>query len=267
MSASPAARGPLALVAHQARYDLLASLRNPRARFFTFAFPILLLVIFAGVFGNGKIEVDGERVVAARFWVPGILALSIVTASFGALVISIATAREAGVYKRRRATPVPAWVLVAGQVASSLAIGIAMSAILLVIARFGYGVAIPAIALAAVAVTVIVGTLALSCIGFAIAGLVGSPDAAQPVAQALMLPLYFISGVWIPTSQLPHGLRAVGRAFPIYHLAEPLHVAFVRSTAAAVFKPADLASLALWGAGAAFFASRRFSWLPRQAGA
>ena len=95
-----------ALLAHQVRYDLRASLRNPRARFFTFFFPIVLLVIFTGVFGHGTTTIDGVHVKLSRFYVPGILAMSIVVASYANLVISIAALRESGVLKRRRATPV-----------------------------------------------------------------------------------------------------------------------------------------------------------------
>src|SRR5579875_2563009 len=80
--ASAAARGPLALVAHQVRYDLLASFRNPRARFFTFIFPVVLLVILAGVFGSGHTVILGVRVKLARFYVPGILAMSIIAAAY-----------------------------------------------------------------------------------------------------------------------------------------------------------------------------------------
>jgi hypothetical protein len=50
-----AARGPLVLILHQARYDLLGILRNRQARFFTLILPILFLVIFVGVFGNHRI--------------------------------------------------------------------------------------------------------------------------------------------------------------------------------------------------------------------
>ncbi len=91
--------------AHQVKFDLLASLRNPRARFFTFFFPIVLLVVFNGVFGHGTAVVDGVRVSLSRFYVPGILAMSLVVASYANLVIQVATARETGVLKRRRATP------------------------------------------------------------------------------------------------------------------------------------------------------------------
>lgn len=215
VDSSPASRGRLAMLLHQIRYDLLASLRNPRARFFTFMFPILLLVIFASVFGHGTTTVDGVTVKLARFYVPGILTISIITAAYGNLVVSVATARETGVLKRRRATPVPPAVLVAGQALSTLVIAMITGTLLLVIARFGYHVGIAPGALAAMACMALVGTLAFACVGYAVSGLIGSLDAAQPIVQATMMPLYFISGVWIPTQQLSGSLRSVASVFPV----------------------------------------------------
>ncbi len=263
--ASAAARGPLALLLHQVRFDLLASARNPRARFFTFVFPILLLVIFAGVFGNGWTVVDGVRVHLTRFFVPGILSLSIVSAAYANLVQVVTTARETGILKRRRATPAPGWLLVGGQALSTLAIAVLMSALLLVVARIGWSVTFGAGAIAAMGLAVVVGTLALACIGYAVAGLIGSPDAAQPIVQATTLPLYFISGVWIATANLPHTLRGIGSLFPIEHLAAAAHLASVRTSFSAALAPGDLLVLAVWGAAAALFAARRFTWLPRGA--
>lgn len=260
--ASPAARGTPMLLAHQARYDLLASFRNPRARFFTFVFPIMFLVIFAGVFGDHTTVVSGVRVSYARFYVPGIMAMSIITAAYGGLVVTIASARESGVLKRRRATPVPAAILIGGQALSTLITATIMVALLLAIARIFYGVGFAPGALGAIAVTVVLGTLAFACLGYAVAGLVGSPDAAQPIVQVTMMPLYFISGVWIPNESLPLWLRRIAEAFPIEHLAAALHLASVRSSFGDAFAPADLLWLAAWAAAAAVFAARRFSWLP-----
>jgi ABC-2 type transport system permease protein len=263
--ASAASRGALALLAHQARYELLASVRNPRARFFTFAFPILLLVIFAGVFGHGTTTVDGARVDLTRFYVPGIMTLSIITASYAGLVISAAAARESGVLKRRRATPMPPAILIGAQAVSTLVTAVIMSSVLLVIARVGYGVAFSAPAIGAIAAAVIVGTLTFACLGFAVAGMIGSAEAAQPIVQATLLPLYFISGVWIPTSTLPNGLRVVAEIFPIEHLANALHLASVHGSFGAAFAPTDLLALAAWAIAAGVFATRRFSWLPTAA--
>lgn len=256
------ARGPVGMLVHQVRYDLLASFRNPRARFFTFVFPIVLLVILAGVFGHGTTVVDGVRVQLSRFYVPGILAMSIITTAYASLVVSVATARQTGVLKRRRATPVPPVMLIAGQALSTLVITVAMTAVLLVIGRLGYDVSMGPGALLAIASTVVVGTLSFACIGYAVAGLIGSLDAAQPIVQATVMPLYFISGIWIPVATLSSTLRSVASVFPVEHLAAALHLASVHGSLGAAFAPKDLLVLAVWGLAAAAIAARRFSWLP-----
>ncbi len=261
-----AARGPIALVVHQVRYDLLASLRNPRARFFTFLFPILLLVVFNSVFAHGHTtRIGGVKVSLTRYYIAGILALSIINAAYAGLVVTISAARESGVLKRRRATPAPPSLLIAGQALSTLVITLVMSTILLVIARVAYGVSMPAGALAAIVVTVVVGTLAFACIGYAVAGLVNSPDAAQPIVQATLLPLYFISGVWIPAASLDHNLRSFASIFPVEHLANALHQATVSGTFGSALVPKDLLVLGIWALAALAVAARRFRWLPSAA--
>ncbi len=259
---SAASRGPVALLAHQVRFDVLASLRNPRARFFTFFFPIVLLVIFTGVFGHGTTTIDGTRVKLSRFYVPGILAMSTVVASYANLVISIATLRESGVLKRRRATPVAPALLIAGQAIATVVVVAIMGTLLLVIGKLAYGVGMAPASLAAIACTTIVATLAFACVGYAVSGLIGSPDAAQPVVQATTLPLWFISGVFIPTTNLSSSLRTVGSLFPVQHLSSGLQQASVHSSFSGAISPSDLLVLLAWGLAAAAFAAWRFSWLP-----
>ncbi len=244
---SAAARGPLAVLAHQVRYDLLASLRNPRARFFTFFFPVLLLVIFSSVFGNGTTTIDGVRVKLSHYYVPGILALSLISAAYGNLVVSVTALRESGVLKRRRATPVPAVVLIGGQAIAVLVVAAIMAVILLVLAKLLYGVGLAPGALVAVACTSLVGTLALGCVGYAVSGLVGNPEAAQPIVQATMLPLWFISGVFIPVANLSHTLRDIAKVFPVEHLAASLQSASIHASFASSISATDLLVLAAMG--------------------
>src|SRR5262249_58727517 len=101
------------LVGHQAQYDMLAFLRNTQARFFTLALPIIFLVIFVSVFGNHR--VGPLQVKASTYYVPGIAALGVIGASFVNLVISVTTQRQAGILKRRRSTPLPSSVPIAGR--------------------------------------------------------------------------------------------------------------------------------------------------------
>jgi ABC-2 type transport system permease protein len=264
---SAASRGPLALLLHEALYDLKISVRNPRARFMGFFFPIVLLVVFTGVFGNGHTVVDNVRVSLKVFYVPGILAMSIVVNAYASLVIMVSGLRERGVLKRRRATPVPAVVLIGGQALSTVATTAVTAAILLVIAKLVYGVGLAGPAILAVACTALIGTFAFACIGYAVSGLIGSQDAAQPIVQMTMLPLWFISGVFIPIASLSRGLKDVADVFPVQHLANSLHMASVHSSFAASISGTDIIVLAVWAAGAAAFAAWRLSWLPAGASA
>lgn len=177
-------------------------------------------------------------------------------------MVTVATARETGVLKRRRATPVAPAVLVAGQALSVLVTAVMMAAILLLIAKLVYNVGVSPGGLLAMACATVVGTLAFASLGYAVSGLIGSLDAAQPIVQATIFPLYFISGVWIPTDNLSRGLRDIADVFPVQHLAAALHRASVKSSFASAISPKALLVLAVWGLAAAAFAARRFSWLP-----
>jgi ABC-2 type transport system permease protein len=100
-------RPTLAIVGHQFAFDLRAMLRNRQAQFFTFALPVMFLVIFASIFGGhgNTVKVAGGSIDTSVFYVPGIMALGIIAASFVNLVISVTAQRQSGVLKRRRATP------------------------------------------------------------------------------------------------------------------------------------------------------------------
>jgi ABC-2 type transport system permease protein len=260
-----ASRGPLALVLHQAGFDLRGFLRNRQARFFTLVLPLLFLVIFVSIFGNNK--VGPSNLLARTYYVPGISALAVIAASFVNLVISITVLREEGILKRRRATPVPAWVLIAGRTLMAIGVSLTSMVILLLLGRFAYGVRLPTHTIPGIAVTAIVGSIAFCALAYAFSTAISNEDAAQPMVQAVMLPLYFISGVFIPAVTLPSWLRHVAQVFPVEHLADGLHHAFAPATTGIGIVWSDVGVLALWGAIGLAFALVRFSWLPKTASA
>jgi ABC-2 type transport system permease protein len=85
---------------------------------------------------------------------------------------------------------------------------------------------------------------------------------AQPIIQATVLPLYFISGVFIPRSQLSTTLQNIADVFPISHLNSALFKAFDPSTKGSGVAPHDLLILAIWGVAGLAVALWRFSWSP-----
>jgi ABC-2 type transport system permease protein len=259
--AGPAApHGTAGLVLHQARYDLLGILRNRQARFFTLALPLLFLVIFVSVFGNHTVRATGVK--ASTYYVPGISALAVIAASFVNLVISITAQREAGILKRRRATPVPAWVLIAGRMLTAMSVSLVVMTVMLLVGRFAYGVHLPTSTIPGVALTAVVGSATFCILGYALSTAIDSEDAAQPMVQAIMLPLYFISGVFIPNVNLPSWLRHVAQFFPVQHLADGLHHAYDPAVHGVGIVWSDLAVLGVWALVGLVVALRRFSWMP-----
>jgi ABC-2 type transport system permease protein len=257
-----ASRGPLVLVLHQARYDLLGILRNRQARFFTLILPILFLVIFVSIFGNHRVP---PGVKASTYYVPGLAALGVIAASFVNLVITITAQRETGVLKRRRATPVPAWVLIAGRSLTAVTVSLTVLAVLLAIGRFAYGVTLRTEALPGIALTAVVGSITFCVLGYALSTAIHNEDAAQPMTQAIMLPLYFISGVFVVNTNLPSWLRHVAEVFPVEHLSDGLHKAYDPTVHGAGIVWSDIGVLALWFAIGLAVALLRFSWLPAAA--
>ena len=253
---------PMAL--HQFSYDLCAFIRNRQAQFFTLALPVLFLVILATLFGGkgNTTAVFGGRISTAVYYVPGIIALGVIAASFANLVASVVTQRERGVLKRRRATPVPAASIIVSRVITSIVIAVVMAAVLLGIGWAAYGAHVPGRTALALAVTVVVGAASFCCLGYALTSVIHNEDATQPTTTAITLPLYFISGVFVPVAILPHWLADVADVFPVRHLANALLTAYNPHTTGLGFAGQDLLVVAAWGVAGLLIALRTFSWLP-----
>lgn len=247
------------MIRHQFRYDLLAFFRNRQLRFFTILLPLLILIIFVSVFGNGTLT---KGVKASTYYVPGLAAMGIIAGSFFNLVISLTAQRESGVLKRRRATPVPARVLIAGRALAAIVVAISVMTALLLIGRFGYSVELPIHTLPGVLATGMIGAITFTCLAYALSTAIHDEDAAQPIVQGIMLPLYFISGIFVPSVKLPSWLRDVAEAFPVQRLADGLHQAFDPATHGAGFAWSDIGVLLLWAAVGLAVALRRFTWTP-----
>jgi ABC-2 type transport system permease protein len=252
----------LSLVGHQFRYDQKAFWRNPASVFFTVMFPVVLLLIFATVFGDQTVDVRGG-VKTTTYYVPAIITLSVISATMQSLAMSLVIAREDGRLKRSRGTPMPPWVFIAGRVGNSIVVALIMLG-LATIGRLLYGVPIPWERLPAILLTLIVGAAAFCCLGIALTAAIPSQDAAAPIVNALLLPLYFLSGVFIPDDQLPNGVIHFADAFPIRHFFEAFFDAYVPvAGAGATTSWDDLAVVAIWGAFGLLLAVRYFRWTPR----
>jgi ABC-2 type transport system permease protein len=250
------------LVLHQFRYDQKAFWRNTTAVFFTVMLPLIFLFIFATIFGNDEIETLGVK--TTTYYVPAILALAMVSATTVSLAINLTEDRERGLLKRVRGTPLPAPAFVSGRVGNSLVISLLMVVVIAVVGRLVYDVAIPDETIPALLVTIAVGAFAFSCLGFALTTIIPSEDAAPAVTNAIVLPLYFVSGIFIPESDIPTGVLNVADAFPVRPFFQAIFTAWDPNTTGAGFEWGHLGVVAAWGIAGLVVAMLAFRWEPRR---
>ncbi len=252
----------LRLVAHQFRYDQKAFWRNPAAVFFTVGFPVILLLIFATVFGDQTIDVRGG-IDTTAYYVPAIVTVAVISATMQSLAMSLVIAREDGRLKRGRGTPMPAWVFIAGRTGNSIVVALMMLALIAGLGRILYGVAIPWGQLPELIVVLAVGSAAFCCLGIALTAAIPSQDAAAPIVNALLLPLYFLSGVFIPEDELPDGVVDFANHFPVRDFFEAFFAAYMPTGGGSGVDWGNLAVVAIWGVAGLLLAIRFFRWTPR----
>ena len=251
----------VALTFKQLRYENKSFWRNPAAAFFTFAFPLMFLLIFNLIFGSEEVGPPGKEVSGSTFYVPAIAAFSVVNACFTSNAISVTFLRDEGVLKRIRGTPLPPVGYLMGRVLHSIVVSLLMVAIVSLAGVVFYDVSFPTDQLAKIGLIVAVGALAFSALGLAVTAIVPNADAAPAVVNAIILPLLFISDVFIPLDDAPAMLETIAKIFPIWHYAHSMLAAFDPFGA---FKDGSLLVVAAWGVAGILLSARFFTWEPRK---
>ena len=102
------------LLLHQFRAEQKLFSRSRELAFFTFLLPIVFFLLLGSAYGDEDIDgVDGYLYLLA-----GMIGYGAAATSFAGLALLLVLRREAGLLKRVRATPLPAWTYVAAVLAS-----------------------------------------------------------------------------------------------------------------------------------------------------
>lgn len=253
------------LVIHQARYDLRTFARDPRARVFTLAVPVIMLVFFGAVFRHQSFTADGTSIGGTVYYLSRMIVLGVSSVAMSNMVVTLVAERESGALKRRRATPVRPVALIGGDVVTCELSAITIGIVLTLIGVLGFGVHLNGAAAGAVLLAVLAGTAALCAVAYAVSTFLVSVESTGPVIMIMTILLNIISGIYVPDSIFPAWLRDLALVLPLRPLA---------LTVTAAVDPAAngghswawgyLGIVALWGIAAGALAVRRFTWSPRQ---
>lgn len=250
------------LTLRQVRFTNKAFWRNPASAFFTFAFPLMFLVIFTSLLGNNTVVIAGKTIKTSSYYVAGMAAFAAITACYTNIAISVTFQRDSGVLKRTRGTPLPGWAYLLGRVIHAVLMAILLVAICAVFGKLAYGAKIPTGAsLVEFLVILVIGAASFCALGLAVTAIIPNADSSPAIVNATILPLLFLSGIFITIGDdAPSWIQWTGKVFPVRHFAEAMGAGFLGTP----FHWRDVLVVALWGLVGLALAARYFSWEPRR---
>ncbi|MGH8939337.1 MAG: ABC transporter permease, partial [Actinomycetes bacterium] len=211
--------------------ELKTFFREKDAVVFVLAFPVIMLGIFATVFGgDGAASFgDGPGVPFPQYFLPGMLAAGVMLSSFQSLAISIAIERDDGTLKRLRGTPMPPLSYFLGKIGLVLLTSMAQIALLRAMAARVFDVVLPTDPARWVTFGWIfgLGSAAGTVLGIGFSSLPRSGRSAPAVVTPVVLVLQFISGVFFAFNDLPTWMQRVADVFPLKWMAQGMRSVFL----------------------------------------
>jgi ABC-2 type transport system permease protein len=208
-------------------YDASSSSVSPKMQ----ALQSALGVVNQGMSGEPPFIRSAETSILARkfrfieFFVPGIIAMSVMTSSLSGAVSMNAELRQKGVIRKLSTTPITHsdWVLSNILYQVILAV-IAATAILLVsYAVFNVSLRIDAW----LPTFIVLEVFAFAGIGMILTRVAKEAESAMAAANAIMYPMMFLSGSFFPLEMMPGFLQKIARILPLYYGNEGLRAAMV----------------------------------------
>jgi ABC-2 type transport system permease protein len=239
---------------HQTRHELTALRRTPITLILSIGLPLLFFVLLSALIGNEVVdERGGVRVV--QFLAPGMAAFGVVMATFSFLSIGLAEARSTGVVKRQSGAPVPRWVLIGGRMGAALLLGLTSTALVLAAGVTFYDLQVPSRSVLAILTTLVLASACFSALGLALAMALPTMQLTIAVSNGIVIPLAFLSDMFMMTGQMPDWLATIGWLFPLKHLTAVFADALNPYLSGSGFELDHLAVIALWGVAGAVVAT------------
>ncbi|TFV90049.1 ABC transporter permease [Blastococcus sp. CT_GayMR16] len=230
--ARPAPPSAARIALARVRLELRLFFRERQQVVVSFAYPVVMLVIFASILGGDERPGD---IPFAQYFLAGIAATGIMLTSFQAVGTAIAAERETGQLERLQLLGTPPVAYFAGKAGQVLVTAALQLALLLPVARYGYDVPMPPdlghwLTFLWVAA---LGALAGTVLGVAVSALPGSAGATTTAVSAFAIVLQFFSGVFFGFLELPGWMQQLAAVFPLKWLTQGMRSAFLPEQAGA----------------------------------
>ena len=170
------------MVFWQTLLQLRLFMRRPAALVFVIAMPLIMFIVLTVLFGNNLIP--GTQVTTAQFYAPALAVFGAVQACYTYLAISTATARDQGVLKHIRGTPMPPFVYIVERLVAVSVVAIISVMIVMAFGALFFGVTIYPEKLPMAALSLIVGCMSFAALGMLVCAVAKPSETTQAVVVA-----------------------------------------------------------------------------------
>jgi ABC-2 type transport system permease protein len=159
--------------------------------------------------------------------VPGILALTMMTAGLLGLSLSFVQYREKGILRRVKVSPLPLSRFLGSEITAALIMSLIQAAILLLVGWAVFRIHING-NWVYIWFIIILGAASFLAAGFFIASVTKTLKTAEMASNAITFPMMFLSGVLFPLAILPPFLVVIAKCLPLYYLGDALRKVMIQ---------------------------------------
>ncbi|MFI5999405.1 ABC transporter permease [Streptomyces sp. NPDC051366] len=193
-----------------------AQVRDKATLFFTFAFPLLFLVVFGLIFSGQDVEESGRPYIS--YIAPGVMSWGVANAAVFGIAFTLMQWRRDDLLRLIRLTPTPLTTVLASRYVLALVVGVVQAAVFVAVAMLpGFGLELDG-RWPLVLPALVLGITAFMAIGVIVGTYANTPEAVAAIANCMMVPMAFLSGSFLPLDMMPSWLRSVSRVLPLRYL-------------------------------------------------
>ncbi|MCZ4124575.1 ABC transporter permease [Streptomyces sp. H39-S7] len=195
------------------RANYRAYVRDRTTVFFTFAFPLLFLVVFGLIFKGQTVEDGGPPYI--NYIAPGVLSWGVGNAAMFGVAFTLMHWRRDDILRLIWRTPTSLPSVLGSRYAVAVAVGLVQAALFVAVALLPlFGLRLASTWPLAVPVLVL-GITAFMALGLVIGSIADTPEAVAAIANCIMVPMAFLSGSFYPSDLMPGWLRTFSRVLPL----------------------------------------------------
>ncbi|MEV1011521.1 ABC transporter permease [Streptomyces sp. NPDC049881] len=231
--------------------------RDRTTLFFTFAFPLLFLVVFGLIFSGQDVEESGRPYIS--YIAPGVLSWGVANAAVFGIGFTLMQWRRDDILRLIRMTPTPLGAVLGSRYVLAIGVGVVQAVVFVAVAMLpGFGLELDAGWPLALPV-LLLGVSAFLALGAIVGAYCRTPEAVAAVANCLMVPMAFLSGSFYPLDAMPSWLQNISWVLPLRHLNDGVSAALTGSGGAGDIGLAA-ALLVAFAAVMGVVAFRTFRW-------